>query len=108
MRRGRRRRTEGTRLGLSMSECKDCADPVRFVKMTATGRWMVVNPAENVSGTVCAAKVGHELHGWVVSKTHPARQGFLRFTPHAATCSAIERPEPPEPHPTLPILQEEA
>lgn len=83
--------------GIPMAECKGCTLPIRFVKLN-TGNAIPVNPAESTIGNVAAYKVGNQLHGHVISRDNPWKPGMLRFTPHAATCEAIERPEPkPEP-----------
>lgn len=89
-----------------MADCRDCADPIRFVTMP-TGKHMPVNPAplgpldrgRDSVGTVAAALAGHVLVGYVISHArggdgrHP-----LRFRPHAATCTAA-RPATPEREP---------
>lgn len=89
--------------GLPLAECRDCHDPIRFVHLN-TGSVIPVNPAESITGNVAAVKVGGQLHGHVISRERPYQARMLRFTPHAATCEEIARPEPtpePEPDPVL-------
>lgn len=75
--------------GVAMLDCSACAAPIRFV-MLDTGKRIPVNPgprpADDTRANVCARVLGHNLHGYVTSKAHPADPLFLRFVPHFATC----------------------
>lgn len=93
----------------ALAECRDCAEPIRFVTMPAVDRdnpprRMPVNPKPNDRGTVAAALIGHELHGHVITAKSPAKPYEpYRFTPHPATCEARKSTTQPapEPHPAL-------
>lgn len=84
--------------GLPLSECRECAEPIRFVALD-TGKALPVNPMPNSSGNVCARRIGSKLHGYVVSKTHGPDPLFLRFMPHHATCEERQsnKPRPADP-----------
>lgn len=85
------------------SECKECHDPIRFVKLD-TGKALPVNPQPNPEGNVAAHLAGGRLVGFVISRDHrPGPLDSFRFTVHHATCEAIERrtKPKPEPHPAL-------
>lgn len=89
-----------------LSECRDCAEPIRFVRMADTGKALPVNPATNPQGTVCARLVGGQLEGFVISRDRlPSPFHVWRFLPHHATCSALAEQRAakpaPEPHPSL-------
>jgi hypothetical protein len=89
-----------------MTECHLCHDPIRFVRMEATGRALPVNPAPHTDGggNVAARLAGGGLHGFVISKDRlPGVSEPYRFTAHYATCEKQRptRPEPPEPPPAL-------
>lgn len=83
--------------GLPMSDCRECAAPIRFVRLD-TGRALPVDPLPNAAGNVCARRLGNGLNGYVISKEHGADPHFLRFMPHHATCENRTRtakaPEP--------------
>jgi hypothetical protein len=84
--------------------CDDCGARVVFVKMTATGKRVPVDPIPVADGNVCARIIGNQLHGYVVSKDKPAERPFNRYAAHFGTCPDRPRPEPkaaPEPPPTL-------
>lgn len=86
-----------------LSECRSCTLPIRFVQMSS-GKAMPINPAENPTGNVCAKVVGGRLVGFVISREHPAKPGWKRFTAHYATCTERDHPTPkpdPEPDPGL-------
>lgn len=90
-----------SRSGLSrtLSECRDCHEPIRFVKLD-TGKVLPVNPKPNVEGNVAAHIAGNRLHGFVISRDHLA--GPLdpyRFVAHFATCEARKKPAKPKPPP---------
>lgn len=69
-----------------ISECRNCADPIRFVKLH-TGSILPVNPKPGDDGNVVAAIVGGRLVGYVLSADKPASPSFpMRFVPHYATC----------------------
>lgn len=83
--------------GLPLSECRDCHEPIRFVRLD-TGKAMPVDPVPVLDrGNVCARRLGNELNGYVVSKDHPADPLFLRFLPHHASCEALKNKQTPEP-----------
>lgn len=86
------------------SECRDCQDPIRFVKLDS-GKALPVNPAPNPEGNVAAHLFGGRLIGFVISKDkRPGVGDPLRFTAHHATCSAIARKKAkpkPAPDPAL-------
>lgn len=96
-----------------LSECRECHDPIRFVKLD-TSKAMPVNPKPGYTGSVCARLVmaigsatgGKELRGFVISRERPADPSWpYRFVPHYATCSE-RKPEPstkpaPAPDPAL-------
>jgi hypothetical protein len=91
-----------------LAECRDCAEPIRFVRMVDTGKALPVNPKPNHVGTVHAQRLrgplGITLAGFVLSTTpRPDKAYPLRFTVHAATCEARHTaPKPaPAPAPTL-------
>lgn len=88
-----------------LAECRDCHDPIRFVRMDTTGRALPVDPAPNPErGTVAATLRAGSLVGFVISRDRQAGVGHpYRFTPHHATCEA-RKPAPkqtPAPTPTL-------
>lgn len=71
-----------------ISECRRCADPIRFVKLS-TGSTIPVNPKPGDTGNVVAHLAGGRLIGYVISAEKPASASFpLRFVPHYATCPA--------------------
>lgn len=74
-----------------LSECRDCHEPIRFVKLP-NGSTLPVNPALNPKGNVAARLIGGNLHGFVISRDRlPGPLDGLRFYPHHATCEAIDR-----------------
>lgn len=90
-----------------LSECHECHDPIRFVKLDS-GKAMPVNPKPGATGSVCARLVmnmasaigGKELRGFVISKDRPADQSWpYRFVPHYATCSERKPAAAPKPAP---------
>lgn len=85
-----------------LGECRDCGDPIRFVRLP-TGRLMPVNPRENTAGNVAASISGNDLVGFVIAKDHrPGPLTPYRFMPHAATCPEKKPSKPPtEPDPAL-------
>lgn len=82
-----------------LAECRDCHEPIRFVRMIDTGRALPINPKAGVAGTVAAHRtrgpLGVTLEGFVISGHRSTSAYPLRFTPHAATCEAT-RPTPPQ------------
>lgn len=83
-----------------LTECKDCHLPIRFVRLD-NGGVMPVNPRPDNHGNVAAWRVGHELHGHVVSRSNPIRPRMDLWMPHAATCVERQPAPKPEPPPTL-------
>lgn len=83
-----------------LSDCRDCGDPILFVKMP-TGRVIPVNPAPGPDGNVAAELIGSRLHGYVISAARPPAPRLLRYRAHAATCGSRPRKPPPPPEPTL-------
>lgn len=81
--------------GIPMTDCRECTLPVRFVALD-TGKALPVDPAPSERGNVCARVLSGRLHGYVVSKAHPADPLFLRFMPHHATCPERQRTTTPE------------
>lgn len=75
-----------------LSECRDCHDPIRFVRMPS-GKSMPVNPSPNpTSGTVAARLMGGVLVGFVITTDRrPGPLDSLRFVPHASTCEERTR-----------------
>lgn len=91
-----------------LAECRDCAEPIRFVRMINTGKNLPVNPKPGVAGTVAAHRtrgpLGIGLEGYVLSTHRGSLAAYpLRFTPHAATCEArtVATKPAPAPAPTL-------
>lgn len=86
-----------------LAECRDCQAPIRFVRMTATGKALPVDPTPNPLGTVAAQLKAGKLVGFVISHDHHAGPLDRRFTPHHASCEARKTPKKPapEPHPAL-------
>lgn len=87
-----------------LAECRDCAEPIRFVRMATTGRNMPVNPAPITDGTtnhtgVAAGLRGNTLHGYVITPDRLAGDPRFpyRFTPHYATCEAKKSKPTPKP-----------
>lgn len=78
----------------SLSDCRDCGEPIRFVLMQATGRALPVNPTPNhekADGNVAAHLAGGRLVGFVISRDRlPGPFDVYRFTPHHATCEALQ------------------
>lgn len=71
-----------------MSDCRECADPIVWA-MLDTGKRIPLNPLPNPDkGNVACRVVGGNLHGYVISKDHPADPLFLRMVPHFSTCEA--------------------
>jgi len=90
-----------------LSECRACADPIRFVRLDS-GSLMPVNPKPGATGTVCARLVmslssavgGKELRGYVISRERPADPSWpYRFVVHHATCSERTPAAAPKPAP---------
>lgn len=82
------------RPAVPLAECRDCADPVVWVRLD-TGSRILVNPWPSVLGNVGAWLVGvpgrsAELQGHVESREHPVTEGMFRMTPHVSTCE-VER-----------------
>ena len=96
--------TPGTGLP-GLAECRDCHEPIRFVRMTVSGRAMPVNPAPNPEGIVAARLRGPSLTGHVISAEHPHTDAYpYRFTPHWYSCTRRPAPAPappPDPQPGL-------
>lgn len=67
-----------------LAECRDCHEPIRFVRVGKSA--LPVNPLPGDHGNVCALIVAGQLHGYVISKTRPWDPKYLRFMPHHATC----------------------
>ncbi len=91
-----------------LAECRDCAEPIRFVQMPS-GRNMPVNPApihESRYGLVAAGLRRFTLSGYVISGDR--REGDprypYRFTPHYVTCAAKQKHTPPTPAPDAPLF----
>lgn len=85
-------------------DCRDCHEPIRFVRMRDTGRLVPVNPVPDQAGTVFARLAGVALVGLVTSRDHrPGPLDPYRFVPHHATCEARKSSSKPpaEPHPAL-------
>lgn len=90
-----------------MSDCRDCADPIRFVTNQATGRRIPVNPAptRDGSGGIAARLIrtpkGRDLVGYPITRDRgPDLHHPMRFTVHAATCKSRPRPAiKPDPTP---------
>ena len=87
------------------AECSECCNPILFVLLN-TGKRIPVDPMPNPRGNVAAMRIGHNLHGFVLSATHPDhRAPYVLHMPHHATCP--ERPGPKaakparEPDPSL-------
>ncbi|MBT56571.1 MAG: hypothetical protein CMF72_24625 [Mameliella sp.] len=76
------------------SECRSCADPIRFVKLQTTGKALPVNPRPDPDhGNVVAHLAGSRLVGYVISADHGPSPLFpFRFVPHYATCPAEQKP----------------
>lgn len=85
--------------------CDDCGARIVFVKMTFTGGRVPVDPIPVATGNVSARPIGQQLHGYVISKEHPAKGApFIRYAAHFGTCPDRPRAEPkpkPEPPPAL-------
>lgn len=80
--------------------CDDCGARVVYVIMTATSKRMPVDPIPVDDGNVCGRLIGNNLHGYVVSKDHPAALPYTRYAAHFATCDSRPRAEPkPKPAP---------
>jgi hypothetical protein len=83
------------------AECNACADPIRFVNLD-TGKAMPVNPAPGPDGNVAARMRGGRLVGFVITAARrPGPLDRYRFTPHYATCEAVDRTPKPAPDPAL-------
>lgn len=82
-----------------LAECRDCHEPIRFVRMDATGRNMPINPApsrDTRPGTVAARPNGPRLTGYVITTERPQDPRHpYRFTPHYATCQKPTKKHPP-------------
>ena len=87
-----------TRPPVPLAECRDCGLPIVFVKLD-TGKAIPVNPYPDTErGNVAARLLGRNLHGYVISRDHPADPLHLRMIPHAATCEVSKRTtKPPDP-----------
>lgn len=85
-----------------LAECRDCAEPIRFVRMIDTGCALPVNPKPSLTGTVAAARtrgpLGITLEGFIIRAGRTTKNHPLRFNPHPATCEAT-RPATPNPAP---------
>lgn len=89
----RRRERDVLSAAASLAECRDCHLPIRFVRISATGNAMPINPKPNEAGNVAARIVGGQLVGFVISRDHrPGPLDSFRFMPHHATCEAKQRP----------------
>lgn len=85
-------------------ECRDCQDPIRFVRMRETGRALPVDPMPRDDGTVFARLTAGQLVGAVTSRDHrPGPLDPYRFRPHHASCAARAAQAKPtrEPDPAL-------
>lgn len=86
-----------------LAECRDCAEPIRFVRMPS-GRNMPVNPNpghDTRHGLVAAGLRAHTLTGYVITADRlggDPRYPY-RFTPHYVTCEAKKKHTPPTPAP---------
>lgn len=86
--------------GVPLAECRECHEPIRFVRLTTSGKAMPVNPLPHASGTVAARLLMGRLSGFVISTEHRAGPSHpLRMVPHYATCEE-QRPNRPDPTPT--------
>jgi len=82
-----------------MTECRDCAAPIRFVRLD-TGSLLPVDPLPHDTGNVAARLCGNRLVGFVISKDHhPGPLDSFRLVPHHATCEARKKPTTPKPPP---------
>ncbi len=89
------------------SECRNCQDPIRFVKLN-TGSALPVNPKPGETGNVAAGLYQGRLVGYVLSAENGPRASHpYRFVPHYATCehelARKRKPTAPavEPDPSL-------
>lgn len=78
--------------GIKMRDCRDCAGPIRFVKLD-NGTALPVDPMPNPDGNVCAQRVAGRLIGYVTSHDHGPDPRLLRMMPHAATCENRTKPK---------------
>lgn len=89
----RRDARDALRRAAPLAECNACGSPIRFVRMTATGKALPVNPLTNTKGNVAARIVGGVLVGFVISRDHrPGPLDPLRFLAHQASCEARTTP----------------
>jgi len=80
-----------------MAACRDCAAPIRFVRLD-TGSLLPVDPLPHETGNVAARLYGNRLVGFVISKDHrPGPLDSFRLVPHHATCEARKKPKQPAP-----------
>lgn len=87
-----------------LSECRDCADPIRFVRMESTGRALPVDPSPTPRGTVAATLRSGRFYGYIITQDRLGNPAYAyRFVPHHASCEARKTPKKPapEPHPAL-------
>lgn len=93
-----------------LAECRDCHEPIRFVRMRDTGKLLPVNPKPNPElgnrpSIVAAHLSGRRLIGFVISADKAAGPfDPYRFTAHFATCEARKPPPPKPPAPPAATL----
>lgn len=94
-----------TKRNTGPASCQSCRARIVFVRMTATGKSVPVDPIPVDDGNVCAlTRPGGRLVGYVISEAHPALPGYTRYSAHFGTCPSRQKAPPkpaPEPAPSL-------
>lgn len=99
----RRSRSRSRITRKTLPACDNCGARIVFVKMSYTGGRVPCDPRPVFDGNVCARQIGPALHGFVISKDHPAAgTPYLRYAAHFGTCPDRPVPKPrPDPPPAL-------
>lgn len=74
----------------SRAECAECADPIEWVVLDVVASAQVervaIIRAVSSRGTVAVRMIGDQLHGYILTSSHPLRDGFVRVRLHTDVC----------------------
>lgn len=93
-------------VNLPTSPCRNCHEPIAWVRNDKTGNTMPIDPTPNAHGNIVVAYVNGKLVAHVVLKSEQATISGTRFVAHFVTCpvlnnqrreKAATKPQKPKP-----------